>query len=157
MGKKRINSIVSQIEFSKLADIGCDHAYIPIFAIESGKAESAIAIDVASGPLLNAERNILKKNMEDKIKTRLGSGLKPLQNGEANCITIAGMGCETIIEILSDLENLQSISQLVISPQTKLELFREFISNSRFYIKNEMVVEDGKKTYTIFNCKIREL
>ncbi|MCL2610342.1 MAG: class I SAM-dependent methyltransferase [Defluviitaleaceae bacterium] len=156
MRKKRINAIISQIEYDTLADIGCDHAFIPIFAMEVGLVKKAIAIDIANGPLLNAEKNIFRKGLVSQIKTRLGSGLKPLLDGEVACITIAGMGCETIIEILEDLENLPSISQIIISPHTKLELFREFIENSNFYIKNEIAVEEGKKVYTIFNCKREE-
>ena len=153
MRKKRINAIVSQIEYNTLADIGCDHAFIPIFAIEAGFVAKAIAIDIARGPLLNAGRNIKKRGFSSQIEIRLGTGLKPLLDGEVACITIAGMGLETIIEILEDLKNLPSVSQLIISPQTKLKLFKDSIKNFNFYIQNEITIEDGKKQYTIFNCK----
>ena len=153
MRRKRIDAIVSQIQYNTLADIGCDHAFIPIFAIQSGRVKNAIAIDISNGPLLNAEKNIFKKGLANEIKTRLGSGLKPLLDGEAQCVTIAGMGCETIIEILEDLDKFSSILQLIISPQTKLDLFRQFISTTDFYIEEELTIEEGKKKYTIFSCK----
>lgn len=153
MLKKRINAIISQIEFRTLADIGCDHAFIPIFALEQNKIDGAIAIDIAALPLANAKKNISLRGLSNKIKTRLGEGLFPLNDGEAECITIAGLGSSTILEILKNIGKFSSIKQLIISPQTNLNLFREFIENSQFYIQNEVSVAEEDRNYTIFNCK----
>ena len=43
---------------NRVADIGCDHGYVPIYLIEEGKSRSAIAMDVKKGPLLRAAEHI---------------------------------------------------------------------------------------------------
>ena len=54
-----------------MADIGTDHAYIPIFLTETGKTDYAVAMDVNKGPLRKAQENICAYKMEEQIETRL--------------------------------------------------------------------------------------
>ncbi|MBQ4515162.1 MAG: SAM-dependent methyltransferase, partial [Clostridia bacterium] len=85
---------------STIADIGTDHAYIPIYLMQKGIIKKAYAMDINEGPISRAEDNILKFKMDDKIVTRLSDGLKKLELGEADEIVIAGMGGILISEIL---------------------------------------------------------
>ena len=74
----RLNMIISHIYTRSIADIGTDHAYIPISLAMENKIDRAIATDLRKGPLLIAEANIKKYSLENKIELRLGSGISPV-------------------------------------------------------------------------------
>ena len=40
-----------------LADIGTDHAYVPIALVQRQKIKGAIAMDINEGPLFGSSRN----------------------------------------------------------------------------------------------------
>ena len=86
---------------SKIADVGTDHAYLPIYLIKEKKATHAIACDLREGPLENAKKNIKKFGLEEKIETRLSNGLENIKENEADEVIIAGMGGILISEILA--------------------------------------------------------
>ena len=69
---------------SIVADIGTDHAYVPIFLMETGQIAGAVAMDVNRGPLERAEENIRRSGLADRIKTRLSDGFESLEAGEAD-------------------------------------------------------------------------
>lgn len=75
-----------------LADVGTDHGYIPIYLMEKGNYERAIAMDVRKGPLLRAEENRKSHGFEDRMDLRLSDGVAALREGEADTVVIAGMG-----------------------------------------------------------------
>ena len=86
---------------SRVADIGTDHAYLPIALVEEGKIDFAIASDVAAGPLDNAKQDIAQAGLEDKIETRLGSGLETLKSSDQiDTVVIAGMGGKLMTNLL---------------------------------------------------------
>ncbi|MGN1050662.1 MAG: class I SAM-dependent methyltransferase, partial [Acutalibacteraceae bacterium] len=85
---------------SRLADIGTDHALLPIFLAKKGIVSSAIACDIKEEPLSFGKKNIEKFGLEDFIETRLSDGLNAVSESEVTDIVIAGMGGEMIIKIL---------------------------------------------------------
>lgn len=87
-----------------LADIGTDHAYIPIYLTEQKRIPRAIAMDVNKGPLLRANTHIQEHALSGRIETRLSDGLTALRPGEAQSIVIAGMGGALTIRILKNAE-----------------------------------------------------
>ncbi len=80
------------------ADIGCDHGKLSAWLAGSGCCPFVFACDLREGPLQKARMTCAP--WADKIQFRLGSGLSVLQPGEATEIIIAGMGAETVLEIL---------------------------------------------------------
>lgn len=80
---------------SKVADIGTDHGYLPIFLVKSGITDRVIAMDVRKGPLKKAEDNTRAFCVSDQIELRLSDGLAALEKGEADTVTISGMGWKT--------------------------------------------------------------
>ena len=76
----------------RIADIGTDHGYVPIYLVEQNKTDHAIAMDVRKGPLARAGENIVRFGCSDRIETRLSDGLAMLKPGEADTVIIAGMG-----------------------------------------------------------------
>lgn len=132
-----------------LCDIGCDHAYLPVYAVINGYANTAIAMDIGEGPLENARENIEKYGLEEKIKTRLSNGLDCLKPGEADCIVITGMGGILIKEILEQHPEVwKSANTLVLSPHRDESLVREYLSDKCLFCQDEYI-RDRKSFYTV--------
>lgn len=128
-----------------VADIGTDHAYLPIYMVENGMAERAIACDIKKGPLAKAKANILAAGLNAKIETRLGSGMLPLEQGQCDCIVIAGMGGKLIISILDEGRSLLSdVDRLIVQPQRDAPEVRRTLHRLGFKIIDEkMLIEEG--------------
>ena len=101
---------------SKVADIGTDHGYLPIFLVKSGITDRVIAMDVRKGPLKKAEDNTRAFCVFDQIELRLSDGLAALEKGEADTVTISGMGGRLIQSILTNgMEKLDKSTRLIVS------------------------------------------
>lgn len=48
-----------------LADIGTDHAYVPIALVQRQKIKGAIAMDINEGPLARAQEHIRAARLEE--------------------------------------------------------------------------------------------
>lgn len=139
---------------SKVADVGTDHAYIPIYLLTNGISDSAIAMDINCGPLLRAKENIEKFGLEDKISTRLSNGLSELNEGECDTVIIAGMGGILINRILEDAKNLYpDIKHYVLQPMTAVEETRKFLEKNGFCIEDERLAKEENKIYTVILAK----
>ena len=58
--EERLKQIASLVDDqARIADIGTDHAYLPIELVKDAKISFAIASDIAQGPLNNAKKDIL--------------------------------------------------------------------------------------------------
>ena len=129
-----------------LADIGTDHAYVPIALIQQKKIPRAIAMDVNAGPLHHASENIAMCQLEDYIETRLSDGVWGLTVNEADSILIAGMGGELTIRILTEGEEVcRNAKELILQPQSELRKVRKFLREHKYKIIDEdMILEEGK-------------
>lgn len=146
----RLQCIIDHITGKIVADIGTDHAYIPIKLIENNIAEKVIASDIKKGPVEIAKQNIKKFGFENKIEVRLGSGLSVLKKNEADTIIIAGMGGEMIEKILrEDKETAKSASLLILQPMNSQYELRKFLINNGYKITGEDIAVEGFKVYNI--------
>jgi tRNA (adenine22-N1)-methyltransferase len=103
-----------------IADIGSDHAYLPIFLLLQNTAERAIVTDIHSGPLQNSRENAVHYGVSDRCDFRLGDGFSPLRMREANTIAICGMGGDTIASILTKSAGVTwNCRRLVLQPMTR--------------------------------------
>ena len=136
-----------------LADIGTDHAYLPIAAVQQGICDKAIACDLHSGPLAIADKNIRDAGLDGRIETRMGDGLQPLTPGEADCIVIAGMGGMRIWSILLEgMKQAKAARRLVLQPQHDIVLLRKNLHGAGFEIQGERLVREtvgGKEHFYI--------
>ena len=130
----------------RLADVGTDHAYIPIYLMQNGVIPQAVAMDINQGPLLRATENIRRYGLTGRIETRLSDGLEKLQAGEADTILIAGMGGALTVKILEAGEKvLASVKELILQPQSEIDKVRSYLMTNGYLIAGEkMVYEDGK-------------
>ena len=105
----------------KLADIGTDHAYIPIYLTQQKKITEAVALDVNEGPLQRAEEHIRENGLEAEIETRLSNGFQALQPGEVQSAVIAGMGGGLVIRILTEGEEVvRKLEECILQPQSEI-------------------------------------
>ena len=96
----RLRSVAELVPHgAHFADVGTDHAYLPVWLILHGVIDKAIASDLRPGPLERARETAEKYSVADRIDFRLCDGLTGLRSEEANAIAIAGMGGETIANI----------------------------------------------------------
>lgn len=143
----RLQAVVDLVtKGKKVADVGCDHAYISIYMVEHKVARSVIAMDVNKGPLERARENIAKYGMEEHIQTRLSNGIQKLCPGEVDTLLIAGMGGPLMQEIIMGNEEvLEGIEELVLQPQSEIRDMRCFLPGIGFRIVEEnMVLDEGK-------------
>lgn len=131
---------------NRVADVGTDHAYIPIYLLESGIAPSVIAMDINKGPLARAKKHIEEHKLSAYIDTRLSDGVSALSKNEADTLIIAGMGGALVIKILTEgKEVLSSLNEFILQPQSELENVRMYLAENHYQIiQEEIVFEDGK-------------
>jgi len=155
---KRLKVIAGMVRHTSIADVGTDHALLPIFMCGAGLIEKAVACDVNKGPLDSAKKNIAKSGLGNVIETRLGSGIEPILTGECETLVIAGMGGALIIELLSaEIDKAKAFKQLVLQPQRSMYGLRKFLAENGFVIHNEILVEENDIFYFIYDVATGEV
>ncbi len=144
-----------------VADIGTDHGYLPIYLIQSGKIEKAIAADIGKMPLENAGKSVAQYGLADKIELRLSDGLNSFQENEVDEVVFAGMGGTLIAEKLKETPWIKNENiHFVFQPQSRAEDLRGFLYSNGFEIGEEIAIHEGNRFYIAFDAfytgKIRE-
>ena len=134
----------------RVADIGTDHAYLPVWLVQEGICPAAIASDLRPGPLESARRTVETAGLQDKISLRLGDGLSTVSPEEAEDIVIAGMGGETIAAILAAAPWVRREAfWLVLQPMSRAEDLRRWLLTSGFSLESERLVTHGRRLYPV--------
>lgn len=146
---KRLMSVCSFVPpGSKLADIGTDHARVPIYLIKSGVISHAIASDIGKGPLEKALENIKFFRLTNSVELRLGNGMTTIKDGDADCIVIAGMGGELMSNLLTDYIP-GGVKRLILQPMLDPHLVRKALCDVGFTIIAEDIVAENDKMYAV--------
>ena len=137
-----------------VADIGCDHGFLPIFLVQRGLCPRVLAMDVRKGPLSRAEEHIAAYGLEDYIETRLSDGLGAYRAGEAQTCVCAGMGGRLMQKILTEgRKKAESFQELILQPQSELADFRRFLRKSGYrMIQENILCEEGKYYFLMKIC-----
>ncbi len=138
-----------------VSDIGTDHAYLPVYLVQTGHCPRALAADIGEGPASAARRTIANAGLTNRIEVRVGDGLSILAPEEAQDIVIAGMGGETIAAILAAapwLQNKASDYRLILQPMSKTVELRRWLLQNGFSIDEEHAVEDGRHLYILMRA-----
>ena len=107
---------------SVVADIGTDHAYLPVHLVETGVCPRAFACDKRTGPLQNAKQTVEAAGLSDRITTLLSDGLDALPPGCADDVVLAGMGGILIAELLNRAAWLKNESvRVIVQPMSHAE------------------------------------
>ena len=147
----RLRTVASFVpEGSKLGDIGTDHAYLPIALHENQQISKAVAVDVHEGPYQSALAAVKGRHLEAIIDVRFGDGLMPLEPGEVDVLTLAGMGGRTMLDILSARPDvLDSVEDLILQPQGGEGPVRLALLEDGWRLKTERLVEEEGRIYII--------
>lgn len=140
---------------SKVLDVGTDHALLPMYLVQSGSVESAIAGDVVEGPYQTARRNVKMARLESTVDVRFGNGLSVVAPGEVDTVVIAGMGGGTIAEILDEGRDvLACVEYLLLQPMNAAGRLREALQKLGFVIVDEQMVEESGRVYQLIFAQI---
>lgn len=147
----RLQAVARQIPVGlRVADVGTDHGYLPVYLVVNDIAPKVIASDRGKRPLDSARQLISLLSLENQIDVRLGDGLSVLQPDEAEVICLAGMGGVAIKEIISaGLPLAQAAKRLVLQPQRNVPAVRRFLVSNGFKIVAEDLAEDDGFYYEI--------
>ena len=135
---------------SRIADVGCDHAYCAIYLCTEGICRGGVCSDIRPGPLSRAEENIRLYGMTSLLHTKLCDGLEGLETEEPDDILIMGMGGETVAGILERASFVRDEHiRLILQPMTQQDVLRRWLCENGFAISDEAVCTAGDKRYQI--------
>lgn len=148
---KRLKAVAAKVPPGKtVADIGTDHAMLPLYLVQSGISLRVIATDVNKGPFQKAKAVVRLQGLEDHIDIRLGNGLTVFEPGEAEVIVISGLGGFTIVDIFEQSpDTLKEVETLVLSPATHECEVRKWLTKNNWLITDEDLVKDQDRLYQI--------
>ncbi|MBO5938124.1 MAG: SAM-dependent methyltransferase [Clostridia bacterium] len=128
-----------------IADVGTDHAYLPIVLLAEGRICGGVASDINEGPIERARVNIREQGMSELLNAKQCDGLSDLRDDHPEDILILGMGGELIARILSDAPWTKTPSiRLILQPMTHPEVLRTFLLREGYSIVDEVLVKDEK-------------
>ena len=131
-----------------VADVGTDHAYLPIMLVGSGRATRAIASDIHRGPIERAAQHVAEYGLSDRIDTVLTDGLEGIRPYAPTDIIIFGMGGELIARILSDAPWVKDTGiRLILQPMTHAECVRTYLAEQGFSLVDEVLSRESGKIY----------
>lgn len=154
---KRLTAIAQQVpQGSRLADIGSDHALVPIHLVQTGQIQFAIAGEVIPGPLSRATQAIKAAKLTQQIQPRLADGLAAIQPADqVDTVVIAGMGGQLICDILAAGQpHKNGIQRLILEPNIQEDLVRQWLGAHRYQIVAETIVAEDQHVYEIIVAEL---
>jgi len=135
---------------ARVADIGSDHAYLAAYLLLHDRAAKVIAGEINLAPAQRARQTALNFGLQDRLQVRLGAGLTILQPGEVDTVVVAGLGGNTIIEVLeSNPPVLPTIKRLILQPNIGAAAVRYWLCEHGWAIVEEALVKDNDIFYEI--------
>lgn len=139
---------------SRVADIGCDHGYLSIHLLQTGRAVFSHACDLREQPLKKAMENALRHGVAEKMRFSRADGLHAVDPEQIDVVVCAGMGGDLIAHILSEAPWLKNEKYcLILQPQSSGQDLRRFLSQEGFGIEGEALVEDGGFLYNVITAR----
>ena len=140
---------------ARLADIGSDHAYLPVRLMLAKKISYAVCGEVVKGPYESALHQVTLQGLADNITVRLADGLFAIEpSDKIDTITICGMGGTLIKQILLEgKERISGEELLVLQPNVGEATLRKYLVANGYTIIAEEILEENKKIYEIIVAK----
>lgn len=150
----RLHAIAMQVpQGTRLADVGTDHGYLPVWLLLHGRIEKAIAADLREGPLNRARETARRYGQAENISFRLCNGLEDIAADEVDTVAIAGMGGETIAAILEAAPWSRQGKLLLLQPMTGMPQLRQWLQSHGYVILEERLAREGKRLYSIWTVR----
>lgn len=123
---------------ARFADVGTDHAYLPLALLRAGRIERAVCSDINAGPLDSARANAREAGLEDLMSFYLTDGAAALAGEGLTDVAIAGMGGELIADIIDRAPFLcDSAVRLILQPMSRQGHLRKYLLEHGFAIEDE--------------------
>lgn len=148
----RLATVASYVpQGSRLADIGTDHAYLPVNLLKRGLIVGGVAGEVVRGPFENAAHEIQREGLTDRLTARLANGLKAIEpTDQIDTVVIAGMGGTLITQILTqDFDRLVGVKRLILQPNVGEMVVRRFLMTHGFQLITEEILAEDGHTYEV--------
>ena len=152
---RRLSALAEWVpEGAALADIGTDHALLPVYLALTGRIASAVAGDLHAGPVAAARRQVAAAGLSDRVSVRQGDGLTVIEPGEADTVCIAGMGGSLIVRLLEEAgDRLAGVRTLLLSPHVAEDAVRRWLAEHRFLLEREAILEEDGIFYTLLRAR----
>jgi len=156
---ERLQTVASLVpKGARLADVGSDHAYLPVYLLQKGQISEALATDVNEGPIRRAEENIARAGLSAGIRTRKCDGLDGVEDFSPDTVTVCGMGGELIASILDKSTYVISAQPLLIlQPMTQVGFLRRYLAQKGDEIIEERLCPEAHRLYQIILCRYAAL
>jgi len=150
---RRLSALAEFISVNAVvADIGTDHGLLPVYLALTGHARQVFASDISESSLDAARRLAAKYKVSDKITFINAPGLDGIAQSDTDTIVIAGLGGETIVDILTKTPWQKPLNiKLILQPQSKLYILARFLYNNEYTILQTKTVIDKRRQYTILH------
>ncbi|MFC3798212.1 tRNA (adenine(22)-N(1))-methyltransferase [Cohnella sp. GCM10012308] len=152
---KRLASLAGLVkQGARFADIGTDHALLPVHLALAGTISYAVAGDVNAGPAEAARRQVRAAGVGDIVSVRHGDGLSVLAPGEVDTVCIAGMGGSLMVRLLEEAgEALSGVTTLILSPHVAEDQVRRWLETNRYVLALERLIEEDGEIYTLLRAE----
>lgn len=134
----RLQAALHLIQAETHADIGSDHAHLPIRLAQLGRITRGVIVEVNPGPLEHARANVARAGLTDRIEVRAGNGLAPLAPGEVQSVSMTGMGAQTMLGILTRTPD-RVPDALVLQPNDSPEPLRRWARERGYHVAAEVL------------------
>lgn len=132
------------------ADIGSDHAYLPIYVCQKDASAKGIAGELNQGPFEAAVSHVKGYQLSDRIDVRKGDGLTVIGEESIDTVVICGMGGGLIRSILSEgSQYLSHVERLILQPNVDSHYLREWLVINDFQIVAEDILKEDGHIYEI--------
>ena len=136
-----------------VADVGCDHGYLGIYLLNSGRASFVHASDLREQPIQKAMQNATRFGAADKMRFSRADGLGAVEPGTVDTVVCAGMGGDLIADILDAAPWVRENCALILQPQSSGNDLRRWLGEHGYHIKKERLVRDGGFLYAVMTVR----
>ena len=152
---ERLSLVAEMISTGRtVADIGGDHARLALFLAEEGVSPRVIISELGEGPFIRAGCSVQESPCRGRIELRRGNGLQVLHPGEVDEVVLAGMGGDTIVDILSyDWDKAASFQHFLFQPMTRARIVRANLAVQGWPIEDEKLVREKNRIYIVIAAR----
>ncbi len=153
---KQISNLVEKCQC--VYDVGSDHALLAINLLKARKVKQVVNIEKNWLPHNSGKANLAKNHLTTKTINVLNDGLKDITKKvfvQPNYIVIAGMGANTIIDILESKDpKINKNTKYLFEPNCDVENLRKYLAKHKYDTHHELVCLDRNKFYQIICAQL---
>ena len=134
------------------ADIGTDHGLLPCHLLKENVCQRMIFADVSPKALHHAEKQVQHQHLSNRAQLICADGLDALVE-PCGCVSVMGMGGETIASILTRGKDKLQGAVLVLSAHTDLHLVRQAVQDIGYHIVREELCRAAGRFYVVWRAE----